>query len=205
MFYFKGLVDGIVCDEGYTIVSNSYRSGSKFINDDTLINKIKTENLLCKYLYDISCEMNTDFEENVISITVSFKVNPLIIIPGSDNAVLNSVFYSKGYNGKSVDDSNDEMVYITKDSEVYHTQKNCSALKTDIYKSKFSEIKAKRNLDKKKYYPCNKCKMENVQIVYYTPYGRRYHADEKCSFLKTTIYTVRKTEIEGRKKCSFCY
>lgn len=132
-----------------------------------------------------------------VTIEATYKINGMY---------LKNRFYSKCFTGyeKSIEESV-EYVYVTEDSNVYHSSLNCKSLKSSIRGVSFEDIEKERNEDSKKYYPCSKCGYEEHRAVaYVTPYGRKYHFRTDCPNLKITVYKIPKEEIGDRRKCSFC-
>lgn len=108
-------------------------------------------------------------------------------------------------------DSNEwdtNMVYMTAKGEVYHTDKECTYIKSDISQCSYSEVSNKRNASGGIYYPCSLCsdrEISNIRVVYYTQYGNRYHIMEFCSNLKSNVFAIeRSVAVLKYKECSKC-
>ena len=101
----------------------------------------------------------------------------------------------------------DKYVYVTTNGKVYHDSTSCRVLDLSIKRMKYKEIETLRGENGQKYYACDRCVVqgEEQEIVYGTDYGRLYHQNVNCSFLKRTIHKILITETEGRKKCTYCY
>lgn len=98
-------------------------------------------------------------------------------------------------------------VYITKNGQVYHTDKNCKHLKLKITKTTYDQIKMLRNNYGQKYTQCKICKNKDVNelsIVYVTPSGQCCHTDLNCSGLTRRIITIDITQTEKLKECKDC-
>lgn len=115
------------------------------------------------------------------------------------------------YDGKSMvtdEEASQEYVFITKNGKVYHKQENCVYLNPDIRSVKYADISNKRNSSGGIYYACEKCcQKSNLMpdaVIYYTPYGEKYHNDTKCSGLKRTIRKVILNSVAGMPACSKC-
>lgn len=141
-----------------------------------------------------------------IDIVLTYRVEPLLTIPGIKGVYLTNHFYSKayvGYTGK--DTKSDETVYITRTGVVYHTTLYCRTLKTTINKISMSSVGKSRNESGSKYYACEFCDFSNHNgEVYITPTGNRYHSSEKCFQLKTDIFEIPLSEVGDKGKCKYC-
>lgn len=151
------------------------------------------------------CLLGKFQEDEGIDISISYNVRPLVKIPGYEGILLTNRFYSKKYTGYKKPFEECEMVYVTKESEVYHTQTDCRALKTTIESVDFASLKKIRNLDGKIYYSCDKCRLENnPQTVYITPYGVTYHTYKECPGLTLDLYKIPLSEVGDKRKCFYC-
>ena len=152
----------------------------------------------------IVCSLAAIGIDDAVDISVTYRVKPLVKIPGINGMLLSNRFYSKAYFG-GTDKSDGEFVYITKGTEVYHTSRECKALISTVQTVLFSELSEKRSNNGSMYYPCEKCSEgENAWIVYITPHGNRYHVDSACTNLQATVYRIPKSEAEGRRECYYC-
>ena len=156
---------------------------------------------------DLICTVNYEESDNSLTVEAHYSVDPPVSLEWLDGIRLTNTFYSKLYAGyvNSSEEETSELIYVTKDSEVYHTSCNCRALKTTVEAVSAGEVNGKRNKNGAKYYPCSFCKNEEQgSMVYITPYGTKYHKSRSCSSLNTTIYTIKKSEKGDRRKCYFC-
>lgn len=113
------------------------------------------------------------------------------------------------YKGKSMaadKEKTGEYVYITDHGTVFHKNRNCVYLNPKIQKTSFDAISGKRNNSGAKYYACESCykKVSGMDVVYYTPYGNRYHSCSDCSGLKRSIRKVERSSIGEMPACSKC-
>lgn len=151
------------------------------------------------------CLVGTIREDDGIDISISYNVKPIVRIPGYEGIFLTNRFYSKKYTGYRESIEECEMVYITKESEVYHTQTDCRALKTTIESVSLESLDSRRNMDGKIYYSCDKCRLQqDPQTVYITPYGITYHTYKECPGLTLDLYKIPFSEIGDRRKCFYC-
>jgi len=106
--------------------------------------------------------------------------------------------------GEAADGSEEQLVYITPDGEVYHTTKNCTYLKLSIRAVDRTSLDELRNKSGGIYYACDKCGGSEKDTVYITDYGERWHSTLNCSGLKRTINLVPISQAQGRRPCSKC-
>ncbi len=180
--------------------------GEAAISQAVVYNNIKESNTFDE-IDGLLCTVSYEEKDNSLTVEVHYSVNPPVSLDLLDGIRLTNTFYSKLYAGyeNSNEEETSELIYVTKDSDVYHTSCNCRALKTTVEAVGTSEVNVKRNENGAKYYPCAFCKDEELgSLVYITPYGTRYHRSHNCSSLNTTIYTIKKSEKGDRRKCYFC-
>ena len=219
-------VGAIVNEAGNKIVNYSYAldavkdnvAGEDDLTKENLLNLVGTvaysegyvKSLINKSevgdkIERLTCLLSLTGNEDEIKIVATYYVKAPLKIFDFEGIYLTNSFYSKTFTGYSKLEGEDEYVYITHGSEVYHTSTDCTALKTTIESCLYSEIKEKRNKDGAKYYECEKCKKaENTGILYYTPYGNRYHYKSDCSELKINVYKIPISEKGERRQCYFC-
>ena len=108
-----------------------------------------------------------------------------------------------GYeNGFFVDD---DIVYITEDSRVYHRNRNCSHIMLTIRETTSGQVLSLRNNSGGRYRPCESCHSSlSDEKLYITTDGDRYHNSITCSGLKRTVRSVRLSEVRDRRPCSRC-
>ncbi len=112
--------------------------------------------------------------------------------------------YEKGLDARSVDDREEEYVYITETGTVYHRDRECSYLRLSITETSKDSLKNLRNSSGHKYYPCEKCGRKAGNTVYITKDGTCYHSSLHCSGLKRTVRCVPLSKVGGRGPCSRC-
>lgn len=112
--------------------------------------------------------------------------------------------FEKGLEGRSVDDSKEEYVYITETGTVYHRNRECTYLRLSIKETTRDSLKKLRNSSGHKYYPCEKCGKKAGNTVYITSDGTCYHGSLNCSGLKRTVRCIPLSEAGGRGPCSRC-
>lgn len=100
----------------------------------------------------------------------------------------------------------DPYVYCTPTGRVYHRSLGCPALDLTIHSGSYSHIKAFRNKNGHKYYPCRACGGKEISkgAVFLTDYGEAYHTCLSCPKLKRTVIKIRLSEAGGRPPCKKC-
>ncbi len=157
------------------------------------------------YIHDPIFGFSRVFTDGEISLTVVYYVKPPVSVPFFKGFLLKNSFYSRMYVGCNDENRTEDCVFITKTGKVYHTAKDCRALKTTVIGVAAGKVGEQRNKSGAKYYPCEKCgKKPSGETLFITPYGNRYHTDRNCYELNTTIYEIPKSSAKGRRKCYFC-
>lgn len=112
--------------------------------------------------------------------------------------------YDKGLEGRTVDESKEEYVYITETGTVYHRDRECTYLRLSIKETSKDSLDTIRNSSGHKYYPCEKCGKKAGSRVYITKDGTCYHSTLHCSGLKRTVKCIPLSKVGGRGPCSRC-
>ena len=226
LYTIHAIVGSVVNDVGTQLVTYSYPYDYLINNGFTDDNKKEMANIFSSAIFSegylrgkinntsigdkleyLSVIESIDTDYSNISLKVSYFVKPYISIPGVKGIYLTNAFYSKAYTGYEAtrNNANEKTVFITQNSEVYHTCLDCTALKTVINKADSKTIDEMRNRNGGKYYQCSKCSKKGTKgEVYYTPFGSRYHSDINCQELKITVYEVSIHEAKERRLCKFC-
>lgn len=147
-----------------------------------------------------------------VDLIASYKVQPMIKTIGFSEFNVETRYFGHAWTGYEIGSAdftekaeNEQMVYVTENGTVYHTDINCSYLKPSIKTVAASDVGNYRSSSGGKYYPCEICGgHKDSGTVYITDYGCRYHSDTNCSGLKRTIYTVPISEVGGKPPCSKC-
>ncbi len=124
-----------------------------------------------------------------------------------------NVHIFNGYSGDPVKDNGqkqEEYVYVTEDSNVYHRSRGCSHLNVTIREVSYGSIGSLRSKEGAKYYLCPHCGkgMKKGDLagttVYASDYGNRFHTSRSCSHLKRTVYRIPLSRAGGRRPCLDC-
>lgn len=114
--------------------------------------------------------------------------------------------------GKTEEEADEEegeakqMVWVTENGSVYHTDSSCSHINLSIQVSSPGALAWKRNQDGEKYKECEQCVGNGAAgaEVYYTKYGNRYHNSLSCKGLKRKVKFVALEQTDGLPQCSKC-
>ena len=157
----------------------------------------------------IESEIFTD--EDIVDIGVTYSVSPPIDIGGLMSFRMSNRYYAHLWNGYRVGKKEDEeekdiTVYVTKDSEVYHTSPRCTYLKLAIRPSTMSALSYERNADGSRYRRCLLCTWDDPpDTIYLCDEGEKYHFSRNCYALKRSYSAVKlSTVINTHRACSRC-
>ena len=148
---------------------------------------------------------------DIIDLVADYKVHPLIPLIGFKEFKVRNRYYGHAWTGYDIalglgaDEDQEEVVYITESGEVYHRNIDCSHLYIKVRSTGFAGISSERNNDGKRYHACEYCGGGiGGGNVFITDYGDKYHSTMSCPGLKRKIYTIRLSEVGGRRPCSAC-
>lgn len=178
----------------YTYVKNQIRKqlGEEYLEQSPLEHGIDSLQFL---------ESNT--EDDICEIVVTYGISPLTEMLGFRKFRMANRYYGHLWNGYKIPGTGDdeEYVYITEDSEVYHVNRECTHLRLSIHRVEAADIP-------KWYQPCEKCVGQNLVSeapdYYICTEGERYHARRDCPGLKRTVFCIAEKDAEGYRKCSRC-
>jgi hypothetical protein len=111
------------------------------------------------------------------------------------------------YDNAGDQNTKEEMVYVTENATVYHTNQNCTYLKLSTKSISSSMLTTARNKYGGKYRECEVCFTEGDLIpgtVFITEQGNCYHKNAACSSLKRTISMVPLSEVAHLPECKRC-
>lgn len=150
--------------------------------------------------------LKSDFSEDEIYLRAEYHMKSPVSFFGIGNIYIWQQNRFRKWTG--VENTKEQQyVYITANGEVYHASSDCRSIKLKIKQTTKERVEEFRGMDGQKYYSCEVCKKASAGYVpvYYTDYGKYYHFDISCSALKRTITKIPLSEVEERKKCSYCY
>lgn len=186
-------------------------TGSLVQSELLLKKSLQNQKIIEKYV-DKGCSgislLNSDFSGEFVYLQATYLVKLPIGFFHIKGIPIEQTACSRkwiGMNPENVDRGT-SYVYVTKYGTAYHTSINCSFLDLSVKCCNSMEISGLRNRNGHKYYKCNQCVINklDMQILYITDYGTCYHMDPSCSSLKRTVYKIPLSEIGGRQKCKKC-
>ncbi|MDD5935926.1 MAG: pilus assembly protein [Clostridiales bacterium] len=158
-------------------------------------------------------------EEECVTITMSYRIKFPVFQHVLPKLSVVQTVRMRSFNGYAVDSKLDmeegnnnegeqeEMVYITEDGSVYHTNRMCTSLRISVSPCSSSMVTNQRNRSGAKYYACERCFHRGdtaPETVYITAYGNRYHKNASCTAIDRTILTVPILEVSNRRLCKRC-
>lgn len=148
---------------------------------------------------------------DIVDIKLSCMVTTPVRTIGTDPFLIFGRYYGHLWNGYEIEGtsaelSQEKIVYITEDSEVYHTTPACTHLRLSIRGVESSSIPDQRNISGGRYYPCEICASGDVpDFVYIGAQGDRYHYTDDCYTLMRSYTPVPLSEVElSHRPCSRC-
>lgn len=150
-------------------------------------------------------ESGYDSGRGEIDVIANYKIRfPLLLLPSAGISVRQGSAHRAWIGRVSVAETEESIVYITENSQVYHTHLSCGSLSLSVKEISFQNAENARNASGGKYYACELCGSGSDSKVYVTSYGDRYHLNRNCSGLKRTVSSIPVSAIGGRSLCRRC-
>ena len=150
-------------------------------------------------------------ESDIVDIKLSYAVKTPLETIGIGGFYMTGRFYGHLWNGYEIEGSGaglsqEQIVYITEDSEVYHVTTACTHLRLSVRSVEYDALDDLRNSNGGRYYPCSVCASgEHPDIVCITTDGDRYHYSDECYTLTRNYTAVPISEVEdSHRPCSRC-
>ena len=150
-------------------------------------------------------------ESDIVDIRLSYSVKTPLESVGVGNFYMAGRYYGHLWNGYEIEGTGRELnqeqiVYITEDSEVYHTTTACTHLRLSVRGVEYDSVDECRNNGGGKYTPCEICASgERPDMVFITSEGDRYHYSSECYTLTRSYSAVPLSEVEdSHRPCSRC-
>ena len=141
------------------------------------------------------------FGDGEVELVLTYNY-PLVFPVGKTKEIwLQSKYYSYAW-GYGESARAEELVYITKNGEVYHLYSDCSHLKLSITQMPRDCLQDVMKLYGKTLVPCTVCNGDEGNEVYITLEQGRYHCKEQCGSLKREI--SKKELAWAREKYVLC-
>jgi len=187
----------------YTYIKNRIIDylGEDYLNNSPLIDG--TDSL---QFYDSEIFTSND----TVAIVATYQVAPLIDLGDSLSFRMSNCYYSHLWNGYNVNGTtaNDTswIVYVTENSEVYHTSTSCTYLRLTVRVAAYSNLDNERNSEGARYYPCLFCVRDgHPAYVYLCEDGGKYHYSRNCLSLRRSYSIVSLSSVEDtHRPCSRC-
>ena len=148
-------------------------------------------------------------EHHRIHLIVRYQVRLPVALLGMDDITLRQHCYRYGLLGDKEPSqtvkTEEKMVYVTKNRQVYHLTLSCTYLNLSIRSVSMSQVSELRNDSGGKYYPCERCRPTGREAaVYLTEDGDRYHDEGDCAGLRRHISAIPISEAQDLRPCSRC-
>ncbi len=159
-------------------------------------------------------------EEECVTITLTYRVKFPVFQRILPKLPVIQTVRMRSFNGFAVEskaqiiedengneEEKEELVYITENGDVYHTNKSCTYLKISVAQCSSMSIASRRNNNGAKYYACERCFNQKDAIpstVYITSNGNRYHKNASCTAISRKVLTVPLSEVASRRLCKRC-
>lgn len=106
---------------------------------------------------------------------------------------------------KKQEESREQTVYVTNDSQVYHLSLSCTYLNLSVRSISPSQLDSLRNDSGARYYACELCRPDmGASVVYITGSGTRYHGDRECGAITRNVTGIPISQVGDRRPCSRC-
>ena len=149
-------------------------------------------------------------KDDCIDLLADYRIRPPAAVVGFAERRMYNRLRTRAWTGYdnagagADSDTDEEIVYITPEGDVYHRSRGCTYLKLSIVAVDKSFLESTRNESGEIYYPCEECGGGCGNTVYITSHGNRYHATLGCSKLKRTVMAVPISKVGDRGACSKC-
>lgn len=150
-------------------------------------------------------------ENDIVDIKLSYAVKTPLETIGISGFYMAGRFYGHLWNGYEIvgsdgEISQEQMVYITEDSEVYHLTTSCTHLRLSVRFVEYANLDDCRNNNGGRYYPCSICVAgEHPDVVCITTDGDKYHYSDECYTLTRSYTAVPLSEVaDSHRPCSRC-
>ena len=209
----KAIGDFDITDISGKVIDSLYLSQKlqSYITDMTLVNR-------CIYGgYDgIQFYTSSVFdEEECVTITMIYQIQMPMFDQVFPTLPVIQTVRMRSFNGFAVakkegvdeEETSEEMVYMTKNGQVYHSNRNCTHLCISVRAIPSSQLSVSRNKNNEKYKTCEQCFQKGDPIpstLYVTTYGDRYHKNSDCSSITRTVLTVPLSNVKDKQLCKRC-
>lgn len=112
-----------------------------------------------------------------------------------------------GLKGEAVEGTGEgEMVYVGEKMGRYHLYRDCHYLSNEYETVTQTQVKSMKNSFGGSYTECSVCRRKGGfgEMVYITPGGEHYHANQSCSAMISYVREIPLEEVESLGCCSYC-
>ena len=147
--------------------------------------------------------LESSTKNDICEIVVTYGISPLTEVLGFRKFRMANRYYGHLWNGYAIPgtENDEEYVYVTEDSEVYHRSRECTHLRLSVRRVEAAEIP-------KGYHPCEKCMVQKKDAAapeengyYICSEGECYHRRRDCPGLKRTVYCIARKDVDGYREC----
>ena len=207
----------------YGGILNAGDAGEKEDNGDRLgtvaVSYTYVKNQICnqlgeEYLEQSPLEQGADSlqflesstKNDICEIVVTYGISPLTEVLGFRKFRMANRYYGHLWNGYAIPgtENDEEYVYVTEDSEVYHRSRECTHLRLSVRRVEAAEIP-------KGYHPCEKCmvqkKMPLPRKRMATIFARRVNVITEggtAPGLREPYIAIARKDVDGYRECSRC-
>ena len=152
--------------------------------------------------------------EDTIDILMTYEVGPWLKIPYVKPFRMSNRYYGRLWTGYGIAQdgqqrSDQDMVYVTENREVYHESMECTHLKLSIQLIHMENLATARNQYDRRYTACSKCAKKGFpknSEIYICDEGDYYHYNKNCPGLTRIISTITRQQAreENLRPCSRC-
>ncbi len=150
-------------------------------------------------------------EENRLHLVVSYQIRLPVAGLGAGIFDVRQQSYRYAWLGdvrpeKEAPPADEEQtVYVTKNSQVYHVSLSCTHLKLSVRQVPLAGVGSLRNDNGAKYYACEHCRPDGSESsVYITGDGTRYHGSRDCGSISRNVTAIPISQAGERRPCSRC-
>lgn len=179
-----------------------------------IINELGTDFMNNPYLVNgsngFTLNFTNIFEEDILDVALQYKLKVPFDIFRIGKVPFVARARCKTWGGEETDKSEieKEIVYVTTYGVVYHEDRKCTYIESDIMSCSAMEATGRQNASGSRYGPCSLC-TEGTKMfffeVYFTKYGTKFHVDKNCSNLKSSVFSINRDSAEKKyRPCSKC-
>lgn len=150
-------------------------------------------------------ESNVWEGRDCFEVVVTYSVSPLCSISGFRPFRMANRYYGHLWTGYELPGTEDTLVYVAENGEVYHMNRNCTHLKLSVRQVTWQQAHTLKNARSKSYTACEKCGQQGMAaLVYITDEGERYHFNGDCPGLKRTVACIALSKTGDLRACQRC-